>query len=82
MDKRSILEILVYWNYWDKEIHAGVKRDNYLQELERISKAGEVTVLTGVRRSGKSTLLLQFLELLLSRGFKKENTHVLAREAV
>ena len=56
-----------------------VKRDSYLQRLVRNMWNGEVKVITGIRRCGKSVLLFDlFYEYLLSKGVPKN--HILKLE--
>ncbi|MCK4389874.1 MAG: ATP-binding protein [Desulfobacterales bacterium] len=65
----ELLRILSEWNLWwetgkvSPEL-AGKKRQ-YTAELVSLVEAREVKVLTGVRRSGKSTLFYQLIEWLL-----------------
>lgn len=51
-----------------------VKRDFYLNHLIRNTWNGEVKVITGIRRCGKSVLLFDlFYEYLLSRGVEEDH---------
>ena len=50
-----------------------IKRDNYLKRMIDAKDTEFIKVITGVRRSGKSTLLLMFKEYLLSEKVKEEN---------
>ncbi|MFZ2455866.1 MAG: ATP-binding protein [Candidatus Altiarchaeia archaeon] len=60
MEKNQILEILSDWNFWAREIDAGIRRDEYVGILaELLTKTDQVVALAGVRRSGKSTLIRQ-----------------------
>lgn len=63
LSKAAILEILNDWNFWqkDKTPEIGIKREEYIQTMERYWKMGMIVSLVGLRRSGKSTLLLQFI---------------------
>lgn len=50
-----------------------IERPAYMSELETFrDDRGHVKVLTGVRRCGKSTLLLQFMERLRKEGISEE----------
>ena len=50
-----------------------IKRDYYLNRLIHNMWNGEIKVITGIRRSGKSVLLFDlFYEHLLSQGIKEE----------
>ena len=48
-------------------------RDKYLKKIVDAKDTEFIKVITGVRRSGKSTLLLMFKDYLLSNGIKEEN---------
>lgn len=51
-----------------------VKRDSYLNRMIRNMWNGEVKVITGIRRCGKSVLLFElFYEYLLSRGVEEDH---------
>ena len=64
INRNILLEIMYEWNPWEKEISGGILRENYLKRLERLSKTGEVITISGIRRSGKSTLLKQFMNTI------------------
>lgn len=49
-----------------------IKRDKYLDEIKRVLGKQVVKVLLGMRRVGKSTLLLQIQEELIKEGVEKE----------
>ena len=44
-----------------------LKREKYINQLIESKDLGLIKVITGVRRSGKSTLLLQYKDYLLSQ---------------
>ena len=48
-------------------------REKYLKKMIDSKDTEFIKVITGVRRSGKSTLLLMFKDYLLKNGVKKEN---------
>lgn len=48
-------------------------RDNYLKRMCDAKDTEFIKVITGVRRSGKSTLLLMFKDYLLNSGIKQSN---------
>lgn len=50
-----------------------IKRDMYLKRMIDAKDTEFIKVITGVRRSGKSTLLLMFKDYLTQNGIKKEN---------
>ena len=50
-----------------------VIRENYLKKMIDAKDTDFIKVITGVRRSGKSTLLLMFKNYLLENGIKSEN---------
>lgn len=47
-----------------------LKRDKYLDQLIEVKNLNLIKVITGVRRCGKSTLLLQYKDYLLENGIK------------
>ena len=73
MEKSEILDVLNDWNFWRKEIDVGIRREIIIKRIEEISKAKEIAVITGIRRCGKSTSLLQFCKDLINSGTKKED---------
>lgn len=60
-------QILIQFNpWWERKFLAGgIKRDRYLKMLIGESKEKQITILTGLRRVGKTTLLKQIIEELL-----------------
>ena len=73
MRKDEILRILVDWNYWGNYRDESVERVRYIEKLNHLLKTGEIIVIKGVRRSGKSTLMLQFIR---KSGLDEKNTLV------
>ncbi len=65
MDISEIIKTLDKWNFWNQKIDTGIRRQFYLDELSRYLKMPEIVALTGVRRSGKSTIILQIIEGLI-----------------
>ena len=74
MDKEQIIEALLPWNFWEKSFDTGIIRDEYLQKINRYLKTDEIIAITGVRRSGKSTILLQLLAELIAQNIPRANT--------
>jgi predicted AAA+ superfamily ATPase len=50
-----------------------IKREIYLSKIEPYINKNIVKVISGIRRCGKSTILLQIIDDLKQRGIKKEN---------
>jgi len=73
MNKDKIFEILSDWNYWFKPLPETYTRKSYEEEIAKKSLAGEVIVIKGVRRSGKSTLLINEIKRLISNGTDVKN---------
>ena len=48
-------------------------RTNYLNELSNYKDKDLIKVLTGIRRSGKSTILEQYRDLLKKEGVNENN---------
>lgn len=74
MQKEQIMEVLLLWNFWERNIDVGIPRDEYLSQIQRYLKTDEIITLTGVRRSGKSTISLQVLAELIKHNVPKTNT--------
>ncbi len=67
----SVLDLLVALNPWwsNKPFETGIRRENYFAKIQKYLKTNEIVVLTGVRRSGKTTLLFQIIDdLIRNRG--------------
>jgi len=73
MNKDKIFEILSDWNFWFKPLPKTHIRKNYEEEIAKKSLAGEVIVIKGVRRSGKSTLLINEIKRLIANGTDIKN---------
>jgi len=73
MEKGQIIEALLPWNFWEKDIETGIPREKYLSRIEKYLTTDEIITLTGVRRSGKSTILLQVLSGLIKRKIPRSN---------
>jgi len=66
MMKDEIFEIMIDWNFWEKEIDCGIKRESYLDKLvELITKTNQIICISGIRRSGKSTIIKQIARQLI-----------------
>ncbi len=74
MDRDQIIETLLLWNCWEKGVDAGIPRESYLGHIRKFLATDEVVVLTGIRRSGKSTILLQVLAELCKGSVPPKNT--------
>ncbi len=73
MEKSEILDILNDWNFWRNELDAGIKRETIVNRIDDISKVNEIAVITGIRRCGKSTAILQFCKELIDSGTSKKD---------
>ncbi len=61
MNETELLDILSDWNYWgsfDEQPHT---RSDYLARVEKLHSPKTATVLLGVRRAGKSSLIYLFI---------------------
>jgi uncharacterized protein len=74
MNTSEIITVLDKWNFWNQEIDTGFNRSFYLKKLGKLLDMSEVVALIGVRRSGKSTLVLQLIEELIEKGVNPQNT--------
>jgi len=74
MQRDQIIEALSIWNFWETEIDTGIRREEYLDLFSRYLSTDEIVTVTGIRRSGKSTLLLQLLKDRIKKQTPRENT--------
>jgi len=72
LTKNKLFEILLDWNYWNREFPKTIARKSYEKDIERLSQIDEVLVIKGVRRCGKSTLLINEMKRLVASGVAKE----------
>lgn len=63
----SVLDLLTALNPWwiGKPFEAGIRREKYFTKIQKYLGTREIVVLTGVRRSGKTTLLFQVIDDLI-----------------
>jgi len=73
LDKTEVLEILNDWNYWNKKLPDTKERPFYDNRISAFINNDEVLVIKGIRRSGKSTLMINQIKRLLSRGVDIKN---------
>ena len=59
-----------------------IKRELYLNQIERMIDKDPIKIITGVRRSGKTYLLKSIQEELENRGIKKENIFLISFESM
>ncbi|MBW6487413.1 MAG: ATP-binding protein [Syntrophobacterales bacterium] len=64
----EILQALADWNDWNRPEPETVPRPFYENRLRALSATGEIVVLQGVRRCGKSTILRNAVRVLLAEG--------------
>lgn len=72
----SLFELLADQNPWwtGKPFENGRVRGDYREKIARLLETGEIVVVGGVRRSGKTTLLLQTVrQLLVDKKVPAEN---------
>ncbi len=68
LNENEILAILNDWNFWRQDIAIGIRREKYLRIFSRHFPLKTAVSVVGLRRSGKSTLMLQFAKELLVQG--------------
>ena len=73
MDKKEIIAILEDWNYWSKPFRESYVRKLYEEEVAHKASTNEILFLKGVRRSGKSTILLNHIQNLIEQGVPKKH---------
>lgn len=74
----AVIDVLNEWNPWwfgkkeALEELAGTERPEYAGLVNTVDLR-ETTVITGVRRSGKSTIMYQMIKLLIEKGIDPKN---------
>jgi len=74
LDRERIIETLLLWNFWERDIDTGIPRDAYLDLIRKYLETDEIVAVTGVRRCGKSTILLQVFANLIKSKVPKSST--------
>lgn len=78
---KTYLENIKKFNWWNENpLKTGFKRVGYLDSIRNYFGNKLVKVLVGQRRSGKSYVLRQIMELLIQQGVKPENTLYINKE--
>ncbi len=72
-DKAKIMDILLEWNLWEKDLPTGIERPQDLKKLYELIKTEFIINIQGPRRSGKSTIMLQFAKYLIKNGIEPRN---------
>lgn len=70
MDREFVINYLKTRNYWWKtrevsQADKGIIREEYLEKIEEIEGLERIISLSGIRRSGKTTILYQYIDHLL-----------------
>ncbi len=73
MQNTKIIEILEDWNFWTKEHDTGIPRPKYLERITKLSETDQIIAITGVRRCGKSTIMLQYIKQLIGNKINPKN---------
>jgi predicted AAA+ superfamily ATPase len=80
MEIKILAEHNPWWNSGKVDaLFKGRKRKDY-EIIIKSAKIREITIITGVRRSGKSTLMYQIIDSLLEQGIKPEQILLLNLE--
>ncbi len=73
MDKSEIIAILNDWNYWNRTLPEIHNRAFYDKKISSYLQYDEVVVIKGIRRSGKSTLMINQIKILLQNNIDIKN---------
>jgi len=77
VDDTELLSIMSSWNFWGDKINVGIEREKYVNKILRLLKGINIVALSGIRRSGKSTIGLQVLKGLIDSGVDVTDTLVI-----
>ncbi len=78
--QNDILRILYDWNPWEKDFETGHSRSHYIEKLEDLIQSGQIVVITGPRRAGKTYIMRQFSMHLIRNGVPRNNIFFLNLE--
>lgn len=70
LNKEEIFEVLNDWNFWNRSLPVTISRTDYEKEIARKAKSEEILILKGIRRSGKSTLLINEIKRLTAKEYQ------------
>jgi len=73
MNKNDIFRILADWNFWENSQETGFFRPVPAARLNELIKTGQIAVVTGPRRAGKSFILKQTARALIEAGTLKKD---------
>ena len=78
MNESQIIQTLSGWNFWDRQLPTGKPRV-YCKTARRYikSKSNKIVVISGIRRSGKTTLARQTVKTMLDKGLDVKNTLII-----
>ena len=71
INSAEIIRILEDWNLWKRDIETGYLRDFYVNKLKKMLDSGQVLVITGPRRSGKTYIMRQLASILVKNGVSR-----------
>ncbi len=79
MDKEFLISYLKKRNYWWQTKNAapqdmGMQRQDYLNKIQESDGLERIICLSGIRRSGKTTILYQYIDLLLKQKDPKRSS--------
>lgn len=77
MDKDFIISYLQNKNYWWKtktidDEDKGITRKEYINKIQDIFSLDRIICLSGIRRCGKTTILFQLIDSLLTQGINQK----------
>ena len=81
MDKEFLISYLTKRNYWWQTKNVtpsdrGTQRPDYVGRIQEVDKLERIICLSGIRRSGKTTILYQYIDLLLKTKKPEEILYV------
>jgi len=74
LDKNEILAVLNDWNFWQKDLPFGIRRNDYLAKARSFLEEDQILIIIGARRSGKSFIMRQLIKELINNGIAPYET--------
>jgi len=75
MEEKIIIRDMEETNiWWTREFHIPEYKERYIyQEIKKFMKTRQIVAITGLRRVGKTTIMLKFIKEHIDSGFPKQN---------
>ena len=74
MVSESVVRVLSNYNFWSRSIDTGLPLAGMVEKIRKLADSGQIVAIIGARRSGKTTLCLQYLKQAIEKGLDAKRT--------